>query len=259
MSAATTPATTPATTTVVAAEAEAEAVAATTTPTVTGGPQTISLDDLNEETDGEYVVHNVNKSIHPVHVLFRKLVNSYAENLAYDASTAAISLMKELKVEFPKVIIVKRIKIDGVYRFQKYYKMDAISKISHVVNTKRFNNRKRARKSNEGHLVDGVVNAGVFISSTGVNADDGIHVPVLKKMKETHDIEKSPHVQQEEAIAAVVANEIEQMHYQDDDNDNNNNPTLEDQHQHGTADDILQGTMILNQIDPDTITQTKQI
>jgi hypothetical protein len=109
---------------------------------------TIDLETLNSETDGEYVIHNINKSIHPVHVMFRKLVSRYAQDLSYDPSTAALNLMKELKIEFPRTIVVKRIKIDGVYRFQKYHRMDAISKISHVISTKRFNNRKRAHTGN---------------------------------------------------------------------------------------------------------------
>ena len=104
---------------------------------------TIDLETLNAETDGEYVIHNINKSIHPVHVMFRKLVTQYAQDLSCDASTAALNLMKELKKEFPRTILVKRIKVDGSYRFKKYHRMDAISKITHVISTKRFNNRKR--------------------------------------------------------------------------------------------------------------------
>lgn len=104
---------------------------------------TIDLETLNAETDGEYVIHNINKSIHPVHVMFRKLVTQYAQDLSCDASTAALNLMKELKKEFPRTILVKRMKVDGLYRFKKYHRMDAISKITHVIGTKRFNNRKR--------------------------------------------------------------------------------------------------------------------
>lgn len=107
---------------------------------------TIDLETLNNETDGEYVIHNINKSIHPVHVTFRRLVNQYADDLSIDASQAAIELMKILQNDFPKVILVKRIKMDGEpsgYRYKKYARMDAISKVSHVISTKRFNNRKR--------------------------------------------------------------------------------------------------------------------
>lgn len=107
---------------------------------------TIDLETLNNETDGEYVIHNINKSIHPVHVTFRRLVNQYADNLSIDASQAAIELMKILQKDFPKVILVKRIKMEGEpsgYRYKKYARMDAISKVSHVISTKRFNNRKR--------------------------------------------------------------------------------------------------------------------
>lgn len=104
---------------------------------------TMDLETLNAETDGEYVIHNINKSIHPVHVMFRKLVTQYAQDLSCDTSTAALNLMKELKKEFPRTILVKRMKVDGSYRFKKYHRMDAISKITHVISTKRFNNRKR--------------------------------------------------------------------------------------------------------------------
>lgn len=80
--------------------------------------ETIDLETLNAETDGEYVVHNINKSIHPVHAMFRKLVNQYSDDLNFDASTAALSLMKDMKDEFPKMILVKRVKVDGIYRFK---------------------------------------------------------------------------------------------------------------------------------------------
>ena len=104
---------------------------------------TIDFDTLNNETDGEYVIHNINKSIHPVHVVFRKLVNQYSDNLSIDPSSAALSLMKDLQEQFPNVILVKRVKINDEYRYKKYHRMESISKITHVISTKRFNNRKR--------------------------------------------------------------------------------------------------------------------
>ena len=125
---------------------------------------TIDLETLTNETDGEYIVHNINKSIHPVHVMFRRLVDSYALDLSIDPSTAAMTVLKEVKKEFPKAIVVKRIKVQqesppsdegkksgggAEYRFLKYHRMDALSKVSHIISTKRFNNRKRKKNAVE--------------------------------------------------------------------------------------------------------------
>ncbi len=170
---------------------------------------TIDLQTLTNETDGEYIIHNINKSIHPVHVMFRRLVDSYALDLSIDASTAAINLLKEVKEEFPKTILVKRIivqqqqqaeeedagrnatsKTDDTksagrkeYRFLKYQRMDALAKISHVISTKRFNNRKRRKNTTMNNGTHTSVTTNSSVSNANEQTSEIEHGIIHKRLK----------------------------------------------------------------------------